>query len=567
MRRIGQAQTILAAVVIIGLPLSKSYEVVSASNGLTEERSALCNGRILGNNSLALIGALMRFARIRPGAIGLPWDEIPSLSHGKSSAPVPVIVGLPLERAQPHARALLGLAQTVDVSVVNNSFNPGNVTISAGDTVRWTWQASFHSVTSGQCSDDCVVDNKFCSPSDVDCVSSAPSGAGFIYSHQFNEPGNYPYFCNVHLGLMSGTVIVQASTTPTIQFTAGSFAVAESGGSASITVSRSGPTTSAATADYATSDTAGLTNCNVVNGVGSPRCDYATSVGIVRFAVGETSKTISIPIVDDSYAEGNENFTITLSNATGASLGAPATATVTINDNEATNGANPIDGTAFFVRQQYVDFLGREPDPGGFAAWQAVINNCPPNDTTCDRIHVSSGFFRSPEFQERGYFVYRFYPVAFGRKPEYVEFIPDLAKVSGFLSAAELEAARVAFIAEFMNRPAFVTKFSALNNTQYVDTLLSTAQITHSNRDFWIGALGNGTRTRAQVLREIVESTEVFNKYFNQAFVVMQYFGYLRRDPDAFYLDWIAHLDSSNDFRSMINGFMNSLEYRFRFGP
>lgn len=282
---------------------------------------------------------------------------------------------------------------------------------------------------------------------------------------------------------------------------------------------------------------------------------------------GETSKTISIPIVDDSYAEGNESFTITLSNATGASLGSAATATVTINDNETTNGPNPIDGTAFFVRQQYVDFLGREPDPPGFAAWQAVINNCPPNDTTCDRIHVSSGFFRSPEFQERGYFVYRFYPVALGRKPDYVEFIPDLAKVSGFLSDAELEAARVAFIAEFMSRPAFVTKFDGLNNTQYVDTLLSTAQITHTNRDAWIVALGAGTKTRAQVLRELVESSEVYNKYFNQAFVVMQYFGYLRRDPDALHSNWIAHLNATGDYRSMINGFMNSLEYRFRFGP
>ncbi len=141
------------------------------------------------------------------------------------------------------------------------------------------------------------------------------------------------------------------------------------------------------------------------------------------------------------------------------------------------------------------------------------------------------------------------------------------AKVSGFLSDAELEAARVAFIAEFMSRPAFVTKFDGLNNTQYVDTLLSTAQITHTNRDAWIVALGAGTKTRAQVLRELVESSEVYNKYFNQAFVVMQYFGYLRRDPDALHSNWIAHLNATGDYRSMINGFMNSLEYRFRFGP
>jgi hypothetical protein len=157
--------------------------------------------------------------------------------------------------------------------------------------------------------------------------------------------------------------------------------------------------------------------------------------------------------------------------------------------------------------------------------------------------------------------------VAFGRKPDFAEFVPDIAKVSGFLSDAELEAAKVAFIAELMSRPAFVAKFNGLTDTQYVDTLLATAGVTSPDRNFYITALGNGTRTRAAVLREIVESSQVYNKYFNQAFVVMQYFGYLRRDPDAFYLDWIHALNTSGDFRGMVNGFMNSLEYRFRFGP
>ncbi|MEP6636271.1 MAG: kelch repeat-containing protein [Acidobacteriota bacterium] len=232
-----------------------------------------------------------------------------------------------------------------------------------------------------------------------------------------------------------------------------------------------------------------------------------------------------------------------------------------------TSTANPIDDARFFVRQHYLDFLNREPDPPGYAAWQAVIDDCPPGDISCDRIHVSSAFFRSPEFQERGYFVYRFYPVSFGRKPDYDEFRPDIAKVSGFVSDAELEVAKVEFVNEFMMRPAFIAKFSELDNAQYVNTLLSTAGITHPARALWIAALGNGTRTRAQVLREIAESAEAYDQYYNQAFVVMQYFGYLRRQPDALYLNWIAHLDSTGDYRSMINGFMNSLEYRARFGP
>ncbi|MFZ0062811.1 MAG: Calx-beta domain-containing protein, partial [Pyrinomonadaceae bacterium] len=484
----------------------------------------------------------MSFAGYRRVALGLPWERISTLGfrNGNNNS-LPLISGLPpVGPAIPTPVA----AQTVDVAVQNDYFLPAIVHVSVGDTVRWTWQGLQHSVTSGACLSeqygDCVANNKFCSPSDLNCAVGPPSGTGTVYSHQFNAAGSYPYFCNVHLGLMTGTIIVEASAAPTIQFSAANYPVSEGGGAATVIVSRGGATTGAATVDYATSDTAGLNNCSVVNGVASSRCDYPTSVGTVRFAAGETSKNISIPIVDDSYSEGSENFTITLSNPTGGNLGAPSSATVTLNDNETSNGPNPVDGTPFFVRQQYLDFLSREPDPAGNAAWQSVINTCPIGDTTCDRIHVSSAFFRSPEFQDRGYFVYRFYPVSFGRKPDFVEFVPDIAKVSGFLSDAELEAAKVAFIAEFMSRPAFLTKFNGLTDTQYVDTLLATAQITSPNRDFWIAALGNGTRTRATVLRDISESPEVYNKYFNQAFVVMQYFGYLRRDPDAFYLDWIA---------------------------
>lgn len=224
-----------------------------------------------------------------------------------------------------------------------------------------------------------------------------------------------------------------------------------------------------------------------------------------------------------------------------------------------------IDDTDFFVFQHYVDFLNRMPEPGGYADWQAVLNGCVPVSVNCDRIHVSGAFFKSPEFQERGYFAYRQYSVAFGRKPEYEEFTPDLRRVAGFLDAAQLEAAKVALINDFMARPAFVSRYNALSNTAYVDLLLATADITHPARNTWIAALGDGSRTRAQVFREILESSEVYNKYYNQSFVVMQYFGYLRRNPDALYLDWIKVLDETSDPRHMIQGFVNSLEYRQRF--
>ncbi|HEY6046029.1 MAG TPA: hypothetical protein VIU65_05455, partial [Pyrinomonadaceae bacterium] len=100
----------------------------------------------------------------------------------------------------------------------------------------------------------------------------------------------------------------------------------------------------------------------------------------------------------------------------------------------------------------------------------------------------------------------------------------------------------------------------------FVDALLNVAGVTVANRDALIMALQNGQITRAQVLRSISESPEVRTKFYDEAFVVMQYFGYLRRDPDILYLDWIRTMKSTGDYRTMINGFMNSSEYRQRFG-
>src|SRR6185312_16632616 len=99
------------------------------------------------------------------------------------------------------------------------------------------------------------------------------------------------------------------------------------------TVIRSGDASAAATVDYRTTDTDTFTvNCAAIQGTAFARCDFATVVGTLNFAAGETSRTFNIPIINDSYAEGNETFSVVLSNATGAALGTPSTATVTIND-------------------------------------------------------------------------------------------------------------------------------------------------------------------------------------------------------------------------------------------
>jgi hypothetical protein len=362
---------------------------------------------------------------------------------------------------------------------------------------------------------------------------------------------------------------------PTVQIDSSSVAspVNEGAGNIAVTITRAGDHTPTVIVNFATLDAAGLTNCDVVNGIASPRCDFALTVRQLRFAPGETQQIVFIPLVDDGYVEGNESFTISLSNAVGGSLGSPSAATLTIQDND-TTPTNPIAQTAFFVRQHYIDFLGREPDSAGFQGWQNILNNCPPsgrdaNGNFCDRIEVSAGFFRSPEFQDRGYFIYRFYSVALGRTPRYSEFMPDLAKVSGFLSPEQLEANKVAFVNEFMSRQEFRNRYDALTNpSDYVNALVNTAGVTVANKQQLIDDLAAGRRTRADVLRAITESVEVYQKFYTESFVVMQYFGYLRRDPDASYLDWIRIMNQNGgDYRSMISGFINSNEYVRRFGP
>jgi cytochrome c peroxidase len=285
---------------------------------------------------------------------------------------------------------------------------------------------------------------------------------------------------------------------------------------------------------------------------------------------GQGFGSVSLLIPDNLALIGSTFFGrwfVSDPNATGGVAVTPAFR-MTIFGDAASIGPNPIDDTSTFVTQHYKDFLNRAPDPPGFAGWTATINNCAGDTTQCDRVHVSEAFFKSEEFQQRGYFIYRFYSASFGRKPDYAEFVPDLARVSGFLDSNQLEAAKVAFIADFMSRSAFVAKYNSLTNQQFVDALLATAAVTSSNKQTLIDGLNSGTLTRAAVLRQIVESIETYQKYYNQAFVVMQYFGYLRRDPDALYLNWIQVLDANPaDSRHMITGFVNSAEYRQRFGP
>ena len=227
------------------------------------------------------------------------------------------------------------------------------------------------------------------------------------------------------------------------------------------------------------------------------------------------------------------------------------------------------------MTQQYIDFLGRLPDAIGLANWVATLSACPNggfgefDNPTCDRVHVSSGFFLSPEFQGRGYFAYRFYEVALDRRPAYAEFVPDMAQVGGAQSPESEVLSKATYTDAWMQRAEFKARYDGLSNAASVNALEANAEIPVSNKAALIAALDGGTMNRGQVLRNIVESQAVASRFFNRAFVSMQYFGYLRRDPDAIgFQNWVTTLNNNPaDFRHMIFGFLFSTEYRQRFGP
>jgi hypothetical protein len=371
------------------------------------------------------------------------------------------------------------------------------------------------------------------------------------------------------------TYTPRAQSVSTIQLQSANVNVNENAGSIQISVTRTGDLLGFSSVNYTTSDTAGLQNCTVVNGKASERCDYETAAGTLRFSTGEATKIVEVPIVNDALVEGNETFTLTLSGASGAGLGT-ATTTVTINDNDNAPAAqNPIDGIPFFVTQQYIDFLGRLPDQIGFQNWVNTLNGCPDGgfgenlNPGCDRVHVSAGFFLSAEFQGRGYFAYRFYEVALDRRPTYAEFVPDMALVGGPQSPESEVLSKALYTEAWTQRPEFKARYDAMTNLQYVLALQANAEVGITNGGTLITALDNGQMTRGEVLRNIVENQAVADKFFNRAFVAMQYFGYLRRDPDTIgFQNWLDTLNADpSNFRHMIFGFIFSTEYRQRFGP
>jgi hypothetical protein len=301
---------------------------------------------------------------------------------------------------------------------------------------------------------------------------------------------------------------------------------------------------------------------------------------------------------------GNYNFTFTNSGTVVATQPFAVSATVV---------QNPIDSPREFVRWQYKDFLSREPDGPGWDFWTQEITQCSTNpayrlpgesEALCvvrKRANTSAAFFLSPEFQNTGYFVLRVYRGSLGRMPFFGgsgdptkdEFTRDVATVSAgivvndALAPAVINANKQAFANAFVNRPEFLAIYGALTDAQYVDRLFQTTGVspTSTERQQLISGLTNRTETRGSVLFKIVDGTQTgaggaltfqtrygrlfYDQQFNPGFVQMEYFGYLKRDPDdAGYAFWLGKLNGAASWMDgqMVLAFVAAPEYRARFG-
>lgn len=239
--------------------------------------------------------------------------------------------------------------------------------------------------------------------------------------------------------------------------------------------------------------------------------------------------------------------------------------------------ANPADDSRFFIDQHYRDFLGREPTRAQANKWIDELANCGsnPDCTRGRRLDVSAGLVED-EFLQAWSFIYRVYKVALGRRPSLSEFNGDRLQIVSDPEARE--NSKLAFTRAFVARPEFLKKYATgVKADKFLDQLMSsvmqTSEVDLFSERVNLAALYDGSTTgRAEIIQRLADHPALAKRESSKAFVLAQYFGYLRREPDeSGYNFWLSTLDGrigsdSPAHRAMVCAFITSAEYQSRFG-
>jgi hypothetical protein len=212
----------------------------------------------------------------------------------------------------------------------------------------------------------------------------------------------------------------------------------------------------------------------------------------------------------------------------------------------------------WFAMQQYRDFLGREAEPAGLVEWTLRLNT-----KTQTREEVIQSFFNSQEFQNGVPPVVRLYLGYFNR-------IPDHEGLLGWVKALRGGTELGTVSAAFANSQEFQLTYGALSDADFVTLVYRNVLGRVPDQvgfDAWLGRLAAGL-TRGGMMIGFTESQEFQNKTRANVFVIMMYEGLLRRAAEqAGYESWVNYVNSGSDALDLTRGFMNSLEYRYRFLP
>jgi len=136
-----------------------------------------------------------------------------------------------------------------------------------------------------------------------------------------------------------------------------------------------------------------------------------------------------------------------------------------------------------------------------------------------------------------------------------------------------LETNKSALGEKWLGRTDFKARYDNKSNQQYVDELFANAGQTPKDAlsHELLSALDKSSQSRAGVLSRVAESVPSDRADYNEAYVLIHYFGYLHRNPDdppdtnlRGFNFWLQDLNQTGDYRSLTRSFIESGEYKDR---